>query len=172
MAWKNLVILFFSLTLGGCCTFILPYYTTEFNSDRPKVNRFALSKKGPGDTSLIDFDAIYLKYGTIEYNTVDGYKKMEEYSCIRFFKTGQVLRGWIDSLNQLSEFNNLEMNSVGYYHISNDTIYLEQYITGAHFCERYHIGRGKITKDSLIFNDGEAVYKRHKVAGLEGTPSW
>lgn len=95
----------FSLTLGGCCTFTLPYYTTEFNSHRPKVNRFALSKKGPGDTILIDFDAIYAKPPKEEYiKTVDGYEKIgDDYTFIRFFKEGQILVGWTSSLDNIKK---------------------------------------------------------------------
>ena len=162
MAWKNLVILFFSFLLVGCCAITHPYYTTKFGSSRPKVNRFTLNKKGAGNISLIDFDAIYALPP----------KKDDVYSFIRFFKEGQILVGWTRSLDNIKKFNNLERGIVGYYHISNDTIYLEQYMTSPHFCEKYYVSEGIITKDSLIFNGGNAVYKRHKVSGLKGEPNW
>ena len=163
MAWKNLVILFFSFLLVGCCAITHPYYTTKFGSSRPKVNRFTLNKKGAGDISLIDFDAVYV----LPPKKID-----DNYSFIRFFKEGQILESWTKSLDSINEFNNLEAGIIGYYHISNDTIYLEEYMTNPHFCQRYYSSKGIITKDSLIFNGGDAVYKRHKVSGLKGKPNW
>ncbi|WBX75561.1 hypothetical protein PG911_12970 [Tenacibaculum ovolyticum] len=155
MGWNKILIYsctFFILT--SCCTPVLQkkFYTTEYGSNRPKKNKFKLSKK-QNELNDLQLESIYIS------------KNKETF--YRFFKNGKVLISGINpNLKEEEQFNNLKSGRIGYYKIKKNLVLFEYFSVGAHDCGEYHQYQKKIIGDSIV------GYQKIKVEGLRGTPDW
>jgi len=154
--------------LNSCCIPILQkkFYTTEYGSDRPKKNKFEISKRG---TDFFDKTYVYThidsvygknpKTGVIKLSITKSFK--------RFFKTGQYIQGTIKKSNlPLNDYNNLKSGIIGYYEIQNNKILYEYFLVTAHNCGDYYKTESRIIGDSIV------GYQKLKIEGLTGTPDW
>jgi len=142
------------LLLGSCCVTMLQkkFYTTEYGSDRPKINKFKLSK------NQNKFNDDYLENVYVSENKETFY---------RFFDNHRVLISGINpSLKIEEQFNNLKRGRVGYYQMRENLVLLEYFSVGANDCGKYHQYELKMIGDSI------AGYKKMKTYELTGTPDW
>ncbi len=167
MGWQKLVILsLLGVLIQSCCMPLLQkkFYTTEFGGERPLKSKFKLAK-----TPYILKDEDVIKTNLI-YTTsfkMEGGKKSEYTSFLRFFDDGRFLSNALDTSSPLlDQYNNLKKGGVGYYKIEGNTIRLEEFVVGAQDCGKYH------EYTLPLSQDGIKGYTHTLVNALSGAPDW
>lgn len=171
MEWKKLVILFLLCASMQNCV-VKPYYTTEYDSYRPKKNNFKLAQSPHQlkSSDPIDLQSIYIKIEKIEIKDAKSGKNNVFFinTFLRFFPNGRFINSTTkESFDKgLNDYNNLKKGFAGYYKIENDKIMFEDFIVSAHDNGKYKIYERKLIKDSI---EG---FQKIKIEGLTGTPDW
>lgn len=145
---------------------------TEYNSTRPKKNKFKLAQNPYNlkTDSPINSKYVYIKNETIEIKDArtKEIKILTINSFIRFFPNGRYINSTTNGSfeNGLQDYNNLKKGIIGYYKIEDMKILFEDFIVGSHDNGKYKIYERKLINDSV---EG---YKKLKIEGLTGTPDW
>ncbi|WBX76739.1 hypothetical protein PG911_00330 [Tenacibaculum ovolyticum] len=170
MGWYKILIYsctFFILT--SCCTPVLQkkFYKTEYGSNRPKKNRFKLSKKIYTLKKEDQISTSYIYQSSFKMDLVNKKLKSDYTVFFRFFKNGRYITNVLkDKSIALNQYNNLKSGTIGYYKILGNKILLEDFSVGAHDCGKYHQYELNMIGDSIV------GYEKIKIEGLAGTPSW
>ncbi len=156
MGWSRILIYSSCVCIlfSSCCIPFLQkkFYTTEYGSNRPKKNKFKLSK------NLNELHTIH---------TTDVYISNNKDTYYRFFSDNKfIVSGINPDININKQFNNLKKGRVGYYQVKDNIILFEYFSVGANDCGKYHQFQLKRIKDSIV------GYTKLKVKGLTGVPDW
>ncbi|WP_157468560.1 hypothetical protein [Desulfatibacillum aliphaticivorans] len=124
----------------------------------PKHPKFSVSPKLIGDSSPLDFDAVY--FHVTEHRGSDS---GATYTCFRFWKDGRVLSRFSHELPTSEFIEDFTTGRIGYYELNGSTIIVETFVPDSGVVNWGYFRReGTIEGDEIVFYRSEMRKEIHE----------